>query len=96
VIADAETLQELDPSALYYGHFGDSPADDRLAEYVAVIQEWVEEVREVRDRLGEDEAVIEHFEETTDAVDVWGERKGRDEERLNVRGALRYLDHTEE
>ncbi len=93
VLADIELLQDLDPSALYYGHFGDFPAADRLAEYAEVTEEWVAEVERVRAELDDDEAVIEHFQEVTDATEVWGTRKGRDEERLNVRGVLRYLDH---
>ena len=95
VLADVEMLQGLDPSALYYGHFGDWPTGDRLTEYAAVIEEWVGEVERVRAELGDDEAVIEHFQAATDATEVWGDRKGRDEERLNVRGALRYLDGPE-
>jgi len=93
VLADVEMLQKLSPSALYYGHFGDFPADDHLAEYAEVIEEWVAEVERVREELDDDEAVIEHFQEATGATEVWGERKGRDEERLNVRGVLTYLDH---
>jgi glyoxylase-like metal-dependent hydrolase (beta-lactamase superfamily II) len=95
VLADVEMLQDLAPSALYYGHFGDWDADDRLAEYATISEEWVGEVERVREELDDDEAVIEHFQETTDATEVWGDRKGRDEERLNVRGVLRYLDGKE-
>jgi glyoxylase-like metal-dependent hydrolase (beta-lactamase superfamily II) len=95
VLADVEMLQELAPSALYYGHFGDWETEDRLAEYATVIEEWVGGVERVREELGDDEAVIEHFQEATDATEVWGDRKGRDEERLNVRGVLSALDRKE-
>ena len=95
VLADIEMLQELDPSALYYGHFGDWETDDRLATYASVTEEWVNDVERVRAELDTDEAVIEHFQETTDATEVWSDRKGRDEERLNVRGILTYLDRNE-
>ena len=47
VLADVEMLQDLDPSALYYGHFGDYPTADRLEEYAAVIEEWVADVERV-------------------------------------------------
>ena len=95
VLADVAMLQELAPSALYYGHFGDWEPDDRLAEYATITEEWVAEVERVRGELGDDEAVIEHFQDITDATDAWSERKGRDEERLNVRGILTYLDRKE-
>lgn len=95
VLADVEMLQEMDPSALYYGHFGDWETDDRLAEYATITEEWVAEVERVREELADDEAVIEHFQDVTDATDAWSDRKGRDEERLNVRGILTYLDRQE-
>jgi glyoxylase-like metal-dependent hydrolase (beta-lactamase superfamily II) len=95
VLADAETIRSLDPAALYYAHFGDFETDDLLAEYATVITEWVEAVREARERLGDDEAVVEHFAERTDTVEIWGERKGKGETRMNVRGVLDYLDRTE-
>jgi glyoxylase-like metal-dependent hydrolase (beta-lactamase superfamily II) len=95
VLADVEMLQEMDPSALYYGHFGDWETDDRLAEYATITEEWVAEVERVREELADDEAVIEHFQDVTDATDAWSDRKGRDEERLNVRGILTYLDRRE-
>ena len=95
ILADVELLQELDPSALYYGHFGDRPTADNLTEYAEVIQTWVDEVAAARDRLDDDEAVIEHFVEHVDTVDVWGEEKARGEERMNVRGVLTYLDRRE-
>ncbi len=93
ILDDVELLQELDPSALYYGHFGDAPTDDHLSEYATVIEQWVEDVEAARDRLDDDEAVIEHFAENVDTVDAWGEEKARAEERMNVRGVLTYLDH---
>jgi len=95
ILADVEMLQELEPSALYYGHFGDHPTDDNLAKFAAVIQEWVADVEAARERFDDDEAVIEHFVESVETVDAWGERKARGEERMNVRGVLRYLDNRE-
>lgn len=91
-LTDVQTIQDLDPSALYYAHFGDFEPDDRLAEYATVLKEWVADVEAARARLDDDDAVIEEFVETTDAVDIWGEHKGRGETRMNVEGVLGYLD----
>jgi glyoxylase-like metal-dependent hydrolase (beta-lactamase superfamily II) len=88
----AQVLAELDASALYYPHFGDHEPDGLLATYATVIEEWVAEVRRQRERLGEDEAVVEYFLEQTAPVGAWGQRKARGEERMNVRGVLGYLD----
>ncbi|MFC7133002.1 MULTISPECIES: MBL fold metallo-hydrolase [Salinibaculum] len=96
VLADVEMLRDLDPAALYYGHFGDSPTADNLDAYAEVTREWVADVEAARERLADDEAVIEHFVERTEAVDAWGEEKGRAEERMNVRGILTYLDNRED
>jgi glyoxylase-like metal-dependent hydrolase (beta-lactamase superfamily II) len=96
ILADVALIERLEPSALFYGHFGDSPVDDNLTEYAAVIQEWVAAVAAARDRLDDDEAVIDHFAERAETVDVWGPEKARAEERMNVRGVLRYLDQREE
>jgi glyoxylase-like metal-dependent hydrolase (beta-lactamase superfamily II) len=95
-LASVEMLQSLDPSALYYGHFGDFPADEYLAEYDTVLREWVADIEAALDRLGSEEAVIEKFVRTTDSVDIWGEHKGRGETRMNVRGVLGYLSEQAE
>jgi len=94
-LADVEMLQGLDPGAIYYGHFGDHPADDLLAEYARVLEAWVEAVEAARERYDTDEAVIEHFQERTDKAQYWGERKAQAETRMNVRGVLTYLDSRE-
>ena len=91
-LADVELLQKLDPSALYYGHFGDRPTGDILSEYADVLESWVDRVAEKRAELGDDESVAEYFAERVDVVDAWGEEKAREEERMNVRGVLHYLD----
>ena len=91
-LEDIELLQEIDPGALYYGHFGDYPTEDRLGEYADVLAAWVERVRAKRAELGDDEAVLDYFAEEIAVVDVWGGAKAREEERMNVDGVLRYLD----
>ncbi|WP_101294103.1 MBL fold metallo-hydrolase [Halegenticoccus soli] len=94
---DASRIVEIDPDVLCFGHFGPREYDEELMDrYKRTLVEWVEAVRRKREELGDDDAVIEHFQEHTDMVDVWGERKARAEERLNVRGVLGYLDHRAE
>lgn len=92
VIEDVRMLQEIDPETVCYAHFGPAPADGRLETYVDVITEWVESIERKRAELGDDEAVIEHFVETSPVPDVWGDPKGTEEVVLNVRGVLQYLD----
>ncbi len=91
-LADIEMLQELDPAALYYGHFGDRETDDLLADYGDVIETWVDAVEQKRRELADDQAVIDHFVEQAETLDHWSEQHARGEERMNVEGVLRYLD----
>jgi glyoxylase-like metal-dependent hydrolase (beta-lactamase superfamily II) len=95
VLDDVDTLQDLAPSTLCYPHFGPAPAGDRLSEYGTVIAEWVDAVEAKRAELKDDEAVVEHFVETGEMGEVWGERKARGETAMNVRGVLSYLDGRE-
>jgi glyoxylase-like metal-dependent hydrolase (beta-lactamase superfamily II) len=90
---DVRTIEEIAPEWLCFGHFGPREYEAAVAEeYKRVLVEWVEAVRQKREELGDDEAVIEHFVEHTQMAEVWGERKARAEERLNTRGVLGYLD----
>ncbi|WP_247003782.1 MBL fold metallo-hydrolase [Halosolutus gelatinilyticus] len=95
-LADLETLGKIDPDVLLYTHFGPREVGDdldrALEEYATVLSEWVDAVEEARDELQDDDAVIEHFAENADLIDVWGERKARAEAVLNTRGVLGYLD----
>jgi glyoxylase-like metal-dependent hydrolase (beta-lactamase superfamily II) len=91
---DVQTVEEISPETLCFGHFGPRPYTDEVAEeYKRVLVEWVEAVRQKRAELEDDEAVIQYFIDNTRIDDVWGERKARDEERLNTRGVLGYLDY---
>jgi len=92
-LADIEMLQELDPAALYYGHFGDRETDGLLEEYAEIITSWVGQVEQKREELDSDEAVIEHFADNAETLGHWTEQHARGEERMNVRGVLRYLDN---
>jgi len=95
-IADAETIADRNPERICFGHFGDAAFTPELMdEYERILTDWVAQVREKRAELGDDEAVIEHFAETADLVEPWGERKTRAENRLNVKGVLGYLDSQE-
>lgn len=91
-LADVGMLQEIDPAALYYTHFGDSEPDGLLAEYAEVLEAWIDRVAQKRAELGDDEAVERYFAARARTVEAWGEEKARAEERMNVRGALQYLD----
>ncbi|PSP84992.1 MBL fold metallo-hydrolase [Halobacteriales archaeon QS_1_68_17] len=92
---DIETIRELDPSTLLYGHFGAAPTDDRPARYADTLREFVAEVADAKERLGDDEAVAEYFAENYGMEDVWPERKSRAEGALNARGVLGYLRERE-
>jgi glyoxylase-like metal-dependent hydrolase (beta-lactamase superfamily II) len=98
-LEDVRTIEARDPDVVCYGHFGPRVNEgDVLPAYRRTLVEWVEAVRQKREELGDDEAVVEHFVEHADRdrFEVWGERKARTEESLNVRGILTYLDRQAE
>ncbi|MEF8779519.1 MAG: MBL fold metallo-hydrolase [Haloferacaceae archaeon] len=93
-IDDVNAIQEIEPELLCFGHFGPREySADLLDDYKRTLLEWVEAVRQRREELEEDDAVIEHFVDHARIVDVWGEEKSRAETRLNTRGILAYLDY---
>ena len=91
---DVAMLQDLDPSALYYGHFGDAPTGDRLSAYAETLESWVEAVAEKRETM-DDEALVEHFASRAADESVWRPAHARAEEEMNVAGVLHYLDERE-
>ncbi len=94
-LADVQLLQDLERSTLLFTHFGPRANDGILETYAGVLEAWVEEVREQRAVVGDDEALIEAFGEaaaTSELATVWNERKARTETAMNVRGVLSYLD----
>ncbi|MGM0605884.1 MAG: MBL fold metallo-hydrolase [Halobacteriota archaeon] len=92
-LADVSMIQSIDPDTLCFGHFGPREYDAELLDgYKRTLVEWIEAVRSKREELDDDEAVIEHFVEHTDMESTWGRRKAHAEERLNVRGALGFLE----
>jgi glyoxylase-like metal-dependent hydrolase (beta-lactamase superfamily II) len=94
-VADTHAIADLDPTVLCYSHFGTTAIDDRLAEHVRALTEFAELVEERRERLGDDEAVVERFVAETDLADVWTEDRARSVAEMDVRGVLRYLDTRE-
>jgi glyoxylase-like metal-dependent hydrolase (beta-lactamase superfamily II) len=94
---DVSMLQSLEPETLCFGHFGPRAYDEQLLNgYKRSLVEWVEAIRQRRDSLADDEAVIQHFVDHTELTEIWGDEKGREETRLNVRGVLSFLDRTDQ
>ncbi|MCU4800669.1 MBL fold metallo-hydrolase [Halobacteria archaeon HArc-gm2] len=92
---DVETLEAIGPEWLLYGHFGPARTADRLDTYAEILSAWVADVEAARDELGDDDAVIERFQETVETPEIWGEEKSTAEVAMNVRGVLTYLDRRE-
>jgi glyoxylase-like metal-dependent hydrolase (beta-lactamase superfamily II) len=93
-LADAEAIANVAPDVLCYGHFGPRPYHEGVMdEYKRTLVEWVEAVRQKREELPDDDAVVEYFMDHTDMVEVWGEEKAQAEDRLNTKGVLGYLDY---
>jgi len=92
---DVDTLRSLEPELLLYGHYGPAPAEGKLDAYETVLREWVADVERARDELGDDEAVIERFQERAveELGDTWPAWKCRNEASINVRGVLGWLDY---
>jgi len=91
-LGDASAIADLDPELLCYPHFGPREYDGSLIEEMKrAYVEWVEAVRQGRADAESDDAVIEHFVETTQAAEFWNPERARADARLNARGVLRYL-----
>lgn len=95
VKADVDMIADLNPSTLLYPHFGPAPTDNRLEEYKAVIEEWVETVTDAATDAEDMESLAEEFAEEApaDLHDAWSEHKARGEAAMNVRGVWQYLDY---
>jgi glyoxylase-like metal-dependent hydrolase (beta-lactamase superfamily II) len=89
---DVAMLQDLDPAALYYSHFGDYETADNLARYADILESWVDRVERLREELGDDEAVIETLADEAETEGTWESQHARGEERMNVKGVFHYLD----
>lgn len=86
-----DRLREVDAGTLLYPHFGPREAGDALDEHERLLVEWVRDVETKREEL-DDEAVIEHFLETSDLPEVLGESAGSLPVRFSVQGVFVYLD----
>lgn len=94
-LADVDLLRDLDPGALYYGHFGGYETDDLLDQYERVLTDWIETVAETRAELGDDEAVTERLAARAESYYGDDGEMTRAEVVMNVKGALQYLDERE-
>ena len=92
-LADMRTIEDLDPELLCFGHFGPRSYEPELLEAAKrAYVEWVEAVRSKRAELGDDEAVVEHFERTSEEKEFWNPERARADASLNTRGVLTFLD----
>jgi glyoxylase-like metal-dependent hydrolase (beta-lactamase superfamily II) len=91
-LADVETLRGLDPAVLLYAHYGPAETGEKLDTYERVLTEWVAEIEAARDRLADDEAVVDAVASGMEPLAPWDERKVYTEAAMNVRGVLGYLD----
>ena len=96
VIEDARAIEELAPETICYGHFGPVSAEGRIDEYVEATERWVEAVETARAEFDDEDAMVEHFCERADTPEVWGERSAAGEIRMNLQGALGYLEKRDE
>ncbi len=93
-LADVEMLQDLDPSALYYGHFGPSSADGYLAQFGTVLEEWVDLVAAAAAEHDALEAIVDEAIAASPQSEVWIDRQVRAKLTMDVKGVLGYLDRT--
>jgi len=92
-LRDLSTIEEIDPDYLCFGHFGPREYDSALiGEAKRAYVEWVEAVRTKCEALGDDEAVVDHFEAASRDVEFWNPERARADASLNTRGVLAYLD----
>ncbi len=92
VIEDARMIEDLDPETICYAHFGPVPADGRIDEYVEASERWVAMIERARAELDDEDAIVERAVERSDTPSVWGEHSAAMEIRMNVQGAIRYLE----
>jgi len=58
----AERLRDRDPDAVLYGHFGArEDAVGALAEYAAILPEFVDEIARLREEYGDADAVVSNL-----------------------------------
>lgn len=90
---DLETIQSLDPETLLFTHFGETRYREGILEdYGDRLSEWIDDVAAAAAEFDDLEAIVEQFVADSDLHEIWGERKAADEIRVNVKGALAYLE----
>ncbi|GAB7009815.1 MBL fold metallo-hydrolase [Halorubrum trueperi] len=96
-LADIRTVEDLDPEYLCYGHFGPREYEPELAgEAKRAYVEWVEAIRAKREELGDDDAIVDHFETASRDAEYWNPERARANASLNARGVLAYLDYIDD
>lgn len=92
VLADIDTIRDLDPETLLYAHFGDvTDVVWALDAFEETITNWVEDIEAVYEETGDEEATVQHFVEQNEMESTWGELKAQAETGMNVRGVLHYI-----
>lgn len=87
-----DRIRAVDAGTFLYPHFGPRKADDVLDEHERLLTTWVRDIEAKREEFDDDEAVIEHFLETSDLRKVLGDPAGSIPARFSVQGILVYLD----
>ena len=99
-IKSLDRLSRYDATTLLYTHFGARGDDeeevrDALDEYRRVLTEWVESIEEEYERLGDTEAVADEVIAETAFPERWDDEGVREMVKMDVQGAVLYLDGRE-
>ena len=92
-----DRLARYDATSLVYTHFGargDNEGDVHAAldEYRRVLTDWVESVEGAYERLGDEEAVADEVIAQDDFPERWDEEAVREMVKMDVQGAVMYLN----
>lgn len=89
-----ERFETLEPNTLLFPHFGArTDGVDGIREYRAVLDSWVETVRDALERHNDTDRVVEDIQQRrlSDYVQKWGKHYARETIKTDVRGVIRYL-----
>jgi len=92
-----DRLAERDATRLVYTHFGargdgEDDVRDALEEYRGVLTDWVCRVEEAHERAEDEEETVDEMLSDADFPDDWDETAVYETVRMDVRGALMYLN----
>ncbi|MDY6764091.1 MAG: MBL fold metallo-hydrolase [Halobacteria archaeon] len=93
-----EEFKEYGPEKIVYTHFGvrDDPLK-ALDEYADVLTNWVNEIKEAKEKYGDEQRIIEEIAERESLYyDIWNETSAKETIRMDVQGVLKYLEDKEE